>query len=67
MTADLPLERVLGPGASDLEAFIASGGDGSGRLGSTQERNVSSCRERQAMQMCLLVADDSMSRAKRSL
>ena len=27
VTADLPLERLLGPGASDLEALIAGGDD----------------------------------------
>ena len=30
-TADLPLERVLGPDTSDLEALIVGGGDGNGK------------------------------------
>ena len=31
MTADLPLERILDPSTSDLEALIARGGDGNGK------------------------------------
>ena len=30
MTADLPLERMFDPDTSDLEALIASSGDGNG-------------------------------------
>lgn len=56
-TTDLPLERLLGPGVSDLEALIVGGGDGNWEMvvGLAQEggKDVRWCRGRPARYKCV--------------